>query len=122
DIDDFKNYNDTKGHEEGNALLKHLSHILRHNTRNCDILARYGGEEFVIIFTETVIHEAKVVSQRICITIKESLGISVTIGLASMPDDTSDYKELIKKADKAMYWGKTHGKNQTVLYTETIST
>ncbi len=121
DIDNFKNYNDTKGHEEGNELLMHLAHVFRHNTRNCDILARYGGEEFVIIFPETSIEEALVVSERICKTVSVSLDVSVTIGLASLPKNTTDHSELIRMADKAMYWGKQHGKNQIVIYSEEMS-
>jgi PleD family two-component response regulator len=69
DIDDFKKYNDAKGHEEGNELLVRLAHVFKHNTRNCDLLARYGGEEFVIIFPETSLEESLVVSQRICNTV-----------------------------------------------------
>jgi len=122
DIDNFKGYNDSKGHEKGNELLVRLAHIFRHNTRNCDVLVRYGGEEFVIIFPETSLEEAEVVTKRILEAVKVSLGVSVTIGLTSLPKDTTDYKELIALSDKAMYWGKTHGKNQIVVYDEMIST
>ncbi len=122
DIDDFKNYNDTKGHEEGNELLMRLAHVFRHNTRNCDILARYGGEEFVIIFPETAMEETVVVAERICRTVAATLEVSVTIGLASLPRHTADYNELIRMADKAMYWGKQHGKNRIVVYKESMST
>jgi diguanylate cyclase (GGDEF)-like protein len=121
DIDDFKNYNDTKGHEEGNELLMRLAHVFRHNTRNCDILARYGGEEFVILFPETALEEAIVVSQRICSTVESSLDVSVTIGLSSLPMNTTDHNALIRMADKAMYWGKQHGKNQIVIYEDAMS-
>jgi two-component system cell cycle response regulator len=122
DIDDFKKFNDAKGHEEGNEMLVRLAHVFKHNTRNCDLLARYGGEEFVIIFPETAIDEALVVSQRICSTVEVSLGISVTIGLVSLPANSSDTHELIKMADTAMYWGKMHGKNQIVIYDGSIAT
>lgn len=122
DIDNFKNYNDTKGHEEGNELLTRLAHIFRHNTRNCDILARYGGEEFVILFPETSLEEATIVSERICKTVAITLEVSVTIGLAGLPQHTADYNDLLRMADRAMYWGKQHGKNQIVVYDETIST
>lgn len=122
DIDNFKQYNDTKGHEAGNELLVRLATSLRQNTRNCDILTRYGGEEFVIIFPETPPQESCVVSQRICQALETTLGITVTIGLASMPKDTSDPNELIRMADKAMYWGKVHGKNQIVIYDGEIAT
>ncbi|HDP24467.1 MAG TPA: diguanylate cyclase [Deltaproteobacteria bacterium] len=122
DIDDFKKYNDAKGHEEGNEVIMRLAHVFRHNTRNCDILARYGGEEFVILFPETSIDESMIVSQRICSTVESSLGVSVTIGLASLPRDTTDHNDLLRLADLAMYWGKMHGKNQIAVYGESMAT
>lgn len=122
DIDDFKGFNDSKGHEEGNILLGRLAHIFKHNTRNCDILARYGGEEFVIIFPETTIEEASVVSDRILSTVESTLGVSVTIGLACLPENSSEADELIRMADAAMYWGKAHGKNQVVVYSPSMAT
>jgi diguanylate cyclase (GGDEF)-like protein len=122
DIDDFKKYNDAKGHEEGNEMLVRLSHVFKHNTRNCDILARYGGEEFIIIFPETSVEEAIVVSQRICSTVVETLDVSVTMGLSSLPKDSCEPHEVIKMADTAMYWGKMHGKNQIVIYDDSMST
>jgi diguanylate cyclase (GGDEF)-like protein len=122
DIDDFKKYNDSKGHEEGNEMLVRLSHVFKHNTRNCDILARYGGEEFMIIFPETSVEEAIVVSQRICSTVETTLEISITMGLVCLPKDSSDPHEIIKMADLAMYWGKTHGKNQIVIYDDSMAT
>ncbi|HPV30624.1 MAG: Response regulator PleD [Deltaproteobacteria bacterium ADurb.BinA179] len=122
DIDDFKSYNDSRGHEEGNELLMRLSHVFRHNTRNCDVLARYGGEEFVIIFPETALEEAVIVAERICRTVSVTLEVSVTIGLAGLPRHTADYNELIRMADRAMYWGKQHGKNQIVVYDDSMST
>ena len=122
DIDDFKMYNDAKGHEKGNELLVRLSHVFKHNTRNCDILTRYGGEEFIILFPETSIEEAVVVSERICSTVEQTLEVSVTMGLSSLPKDSSDPHEVIKMADAAMYWGKTHGKNQIVIYDDSMST
>ena len=122
DIDDFKKYNDAKGHEEGNELLIRLAHVFKHNTRNCDILARYGGEEFIIIFPETSIEEALVVSQRICSTVESTLGVSVTMGISSLPKDSSEPHEIIRIADAAMYWGKIHGKNQIAIYDSSMST
>jgi diguanylate cyclase (GGDEF)-like protein len=121
DIDDFKKYNDTNGHEAGNKLLVSLAQTLRHNTRNCDLLTRYGGEEFVIVFPETMPDEINVVAQRICRSLETTLGVTVTIGLASLPKDTLNSEELIKMADKAMYWGKRNGKNQIVVYSPEIS-
>ncbi|HOS98416.1 MAG TPA: diguanylate cyclase [Deltaproteobacteria bacterium] len=122
DIDDFKKYNDTRGHENGNELLTRLAHIFKHNTRNCDILARYGGEEFVIIFPETSIEEALVVSQRIGSTVDSTLEVSVTIGLSTLPKDSSDPNDILRMADAAMYWGKANGKNQIVVYDPSMTT
>ncbi|OPZ60920.1 MAG: Response regulator PleD [Deltaproteobacteria bacterium ADurb.Bin510] len=115
DIDDFKQYNDSQGHEAGNELLRGLARVLTHNTRNCDILGRYGGEEFVILFPETGLDEAKVVAQRIGEAVAKTLPITVTIGLADLNDRTRAEGQLLEAADQAMYWGKTHGKNQIVL-------
>ena len=122
DIDNFKKYNDTNGHEVGNKLLVNLAQTLRHNTRNCDLLNRYGGEEFIIVFPETMPGESCVVTQRICRSLETIMGITVTIGLASLPKDTLNSEELIKMADKAMYWGKRNGKNQVVVYSPEITT
>jgi diguanylate cyclase (GGDEF)-like protein len=121
DIDDFKKYNDTNGHEAGNKLLVNLAQTLRHNTRNCDLLIRYGGEEFVIVFPETMPEESSVVAQRICRSLESTQGVTVTIGMANLPKDTLNSEELIKMADKAMYWGKRNGKNQIVVYSPEIN-
>ena len=120
DIDDFKLYNDTQGHEAGNELLRELARILSYNTRNCDILGRYGGEEFVILFPETGTDEARVVAQRIVDAVAATLPITVTIGLADLNEQTRAEGQLLSAADQAMYWGKTHGKNQIVLYPPTV--
>jgi diguanylate cyclase (GGDEF)-like protein len=121
DIDNFKKYNDTNGHEAGNKLLVSLAEALRHNTRNCDILTRYGGEEFVIVFPETKPDESSMVAQRICRSLESTLGVTITVGLACLPQDTLNGDELIKMADKAMYWGKTNGKNRIVVYSPEIT-
>lgn len=122
DIDNFKKYNDTNGHEAGNKLLFNLGQMLRHNTRNCDILSRYGGEEFVVVLPETTPDEASIVAQRICNSLETNLDITATIGLANLPKDAMNGEELIKMADKAMYWGKRNGKNRIVVYTPEIMT
>ncbi|OPZ24897.1 MAG: RNase II stability modulator [Deltaproteobacteria bacterium ADurb.BinA179] len=62
------------------------------------------------------------VSQRICSTVVSTLGVSVTIGLSSLPQNSSDSHEIIRMADAAMYWGKTHGKNQIVVFEDAMMT
>ena len=128
DIDDFKAYNDSYGHLVGDIVLKQISAIIKKNTRGCDLAARYGGEEFCVILPETTETETKVVAERIREGIADyhlmtgegtPVGkLSVTIGLSSMPDKATTKRELIKTADKALYQGKTTGKNRVVVYTD----
>ncbi len=126
DIDDFKACNDKYGHPAGDAVLKQVATQIKKNTRGIDVAARYGGEEFSVILPETPIEEALVVAERIRSAIdlyrfkteenNDIYHITVTIGLASFPDQAEDLKDLINKSDKALYQGKTSGKNRVVLF------
>ncbi len=125
DIDNFKHYNDTNGHPAGDTLLKALSELIKGVIRKVDIPCRYGGEEFVIILPETSKLDAKNVAEKLVSIINvyhfdhassQPLGfISVSMGLATFPQDGSDEEMLIVKADKALYKAKTSGKNRVVL-------
>lgn len=128
DIDDFKGYNDRYGHTTGDLVLKKLSTTLRNTTRVCDVVCRCGGEEFVIILPETYKQEAAIFCERIRkaveqIEIVDEKGnpigkITVTAGLAAFPVDATSKNNLIEKTDKALYQGKSAGKNCTFLYGE----
>ena len=121
DIDNFKSCNDTHGHLMGDVVLQQVGALVKKSTRGCDYVARYGGEEFAVILPETTKQEAVVVAERIRAAVAEhqfttSAGksidtVTVTIGLASFPEDAQDKVELIDKADKGLYQGKTSGKN-----------
>ncbi|MCF6281824.1 MAG: diguanylate cyclase [Candidatus Polarisedimenticolaceae bacterium] len=125
DIDNFKNYNDTNGHPAGDTLLKELSELIKGAIRKVDIPCRYGGEEFVVILPETSKHDAKKVAEKLVSIINshhfahaatQPLGfVSVSMGLATFPQDDSDKDGLIIKADEALYSAKTSGKNRVVL-------
>lgn len=125
DIDNFKHYNDTNGHPAGDTLLKALSELIKSAIRKVDIPCRYGGEEFVVILPETSKHDAKKVAEKLVSRINnyhfdhasgQPLGfISVSMGLATFPQDDSDENGLIVKADEALYRAKTSGKNRVVL-------
>jgi len=122
DVDHFKNYNDTLGHPAGDEVLRRLGQILKDTIRENDIAARYGGEEFAVILPAVQKEGALVLADRIRENIEQSyfmqqeiqpLGkITVSIGAASMPDDTEDYKELITCADEALYEAKNSGRNR----------
>ena len=126
DIDNFKQVNDTYGHQIGDIVLKKVAELLRKSIRGCDSVARYGGEEFTVILPETSEDEAAMVGERIVQTIQKhkfktfestSIGnLTVTVGLASFPKDAVNTKGLIDKADQALYEGKKQGKNRLCVY------
>lgn len=122
DLDYFKNYNDTNGHIEGDALLKDLAAFLKKSVREHDTLARYGGEEFAIVLPETEKSKAADLAERIRVGVskypfpnrEKQPGESVTIsfGLAAFPMDAYDPKGLLEKADYALYMAKKKGRNR----------
>ncbi|HHT9106969.1 MAG TPA: diguanylate cyclase, partial [Candidatus Wujingus californicus] len=129
DIDHFKEFNDTYGHQVGDRILKTIGSILMSHVRVIDTCARYGGEEFVVILKETEALGAVIVAERIHSSVNayifEHDGIksklSVSIGAASFPGDASDMEELIKKADMAMYLAKRTGRNKVCSYKDTLT-
>jgi len=130
DIDNFKNYNDTNGHQAGDDLLKEMASLIQSSVRKVDIAFRYGGEELVVILTETDKAGAMILAEKLVKTIskhpfmhreKQPLGcISVSMGLATFPEDAKDADDLICRADKALYVAKNSGKNRVEIYTDSI--
>jgi diguanylate cyclase (GGDEF)-like protein len=112
DIDDFKKYNDTYGHPAGDELLKKASQIFKDCLRETDTVCRYGGEEFSIVLSQTDKQGAAAVAKRILTTINLYLPTSVSIGIATYPDDASNDADLVSKADTALYKAKHTGKNR----------
>lgn len=115
DIDDFKNFNDTYGHQAGDAILKNISNIFREVSRKIDIIARYGGEEFAIILPATKKEEALVLAERLRKSVEENANlknITISIGMASFAEDGEEKEILISKADRALYEAKRTGKNK----------
>ncbi len=128
DIDHFKNFNDTYGHQAGDFVLKEFCRAIKKCLRKYDILARYGGEEFVIILPETEEHEAYAVAEKLRTVIEETAfsdgkddySVTSSFGVsASRParEDTFDKDDLINRADNALYTAKEKGRNQTCTYT-----
>ncbi len=123
DIDYFKNINDQYGHAVGDKVLQNLSRCIENEIRGCDILFRYGGEEFVIVLTNTDIHGAELLSERIrqavidenFIVNEKNIPIRISLGVAQIESD-DDAEELFTKTDTALYEAKRSGRNQTMLF------
>jgi diguanylate cyclase (GGDEF)-like protein len=125
DVDYFKRYNDTYGHQRGDELLRQLAEILRRNIRQSDIAGRYGGEEFAVILPETDKQSAVVLAQRLCEVVASTpfpghpsgvpVRCTVSIGVASCPEDALTVSDLIAAADTALYRAKRFGKNRVVI-------
>ncbi len=121
DIDHFKHYNDTNGHLKGNQVLREVGQILKEMSREVDIVARYGGEEFSIIMPETERTKARLLSERLRKRIashkfenaqkQPGRKLTVSIGLASYPENASTTFDLMEQADKALYAAKGSGRN-----------
>jgi two-component system cell cycle response regulator len=131
DIDDFKKCNDIHGHLTGDLVLVKVAYLLSTQIRGCDFVARYGGDEFTVILPEISEKEALAVCKRIIKSIeqyefqsfenKNIEPLSVTIGIASFPQNANDSKELIEKADRAMYAGKKAGKDCICIFGDEIN-
>ena len=120
DLDNFKDVNDTYGHDFGDKLLKQVADRLNETMRESDTIARLGGDEFVVILTSITSHESTAnAAQRIMATFSQPFHIddkkifcSVSIGIAVYPDDGLDTESLLKCADTAMYHAKEEGRAQ----------
>lgn len=129
DIDHFKSFNDTLGHQAGDALLAQLATVLRDCLRSVDKPARYGGEEFVVLCPETGSPEARLIAERIRRAVEQTpfalvdkergeegstprtTRVTVSVGFATFPRDAHTPRDLIREADKALYAAKDAGRN-----------
>lgn len=127
DIDDFKHFNDTYGHQCGDMVLKQLAVILKNSIRTIDILARYGGEEFAIILPNSNTEQAVVVAERICEAIRSaqftfaegtSVKVTVSIGVGTITSREGDKSVLVKRADSALYAAKAKWKDRVEVWEE----
>ena len=123
DIDNFKEINDTKGHNIGDEVLQQVSSLLKESIREVDTIARWGGEEIVILFSEIDINNAQELTERLRIVLEHNIKIqeilsynlTASIGLTQFTK-TDDVDSIIKRSDDAMYLSKNSGKNKiTVL-------
>lgn len=125
DSDNLKHVNDTYGHEAGNKLLRQLAERIQAELRYTDVPARYGGDEFVVLLPETPSQGAADVAERIRDSMAgkplvfdgQSVKSTVSIGVASFPEDGHTMDALIARADRALYKAKNNGRNCVVCFT-----
>lgn len=127
DVDEFKNVNDTYGHQRGDEILRDIGRILLENIRPQDICCRYGGEEFAILLPDTSEAEAAVVAERLRTAVESaklmgtSMPLTISLGIASYPTHGEWQDELVTRADQALYQAKQLGKNNTIVWDHSIS-
>jgi diguanylate cyclase (GGDEF)-like protein len=122
DVDYFKKYNDAHGHPDGDKMLIALANIFRDSVRVSDSIARYGGEEFVLLLPETTKENALRIAEFIRKKVHDHpfpgretqpLGrVTISLGIATFPQDGTDGSSLIERADKALYEAKRAGRNK----------
>lgn len=124
DIDKFKPLNDTYGHLCGDQMLKSVANTILSSIRQTDVAARYGGEEFVIMLPNTDLETARAIAERIRYNTEKitlphegtTIKTTISLGVAELAQDTdTTTKQLIARADKALYTAKRSGRNQVVI-------
>jgi diguanylate cyclase (GGDEF)-like protein len=131
DIDNFKNYNDTNGHNAGDKLLIELGKLLRSASRKSSVVARYGGEEFIVMLPGISKEDAFIYAERLREQIsqypfenkeKQPLGfVSVSGGIAAFPEDGDSLNKVIQNADISLYQAKAEGKNRVLVHKAKLS-
>lgn len=122
DVDFFKKFNDTHGHEAGDRVLQHVAAVVRHTVRDVDTPARFGGEEFVVLMPETGYRASHDAAERLRRSIEahpltwngRPLSVTVSIGAAGCPDCTVTATEVLRLADEALYRAKAAGRNRVM--------
>lgn len=123
DVDHFKSVNDTFGHLQGDDVLRSVASLLRDAVRSDDIVGRYAGDEFVLLLPSTTLAQAKLLTDRLCesvaanrLAIRErregTIGVTLSIGIATAEPGHDDLEALFAAADRALYIAKRRGRNQ----------
>lgn len=127
DLDYFKQVNDTHGHPAGDHTLRVLAALLKKQVREADYVGRYGGEEFGMILTDTAEKDARDTAERIRRLVEEkafaisdsaTINITLSVGLATYPDDAGNAETLFACADKALYKAKETGRNRVISFSD----
>lgn len=124
DIDHFKNFNDTYGHQKGNQVLVKIAVILQETVRKSDIVFRYGGEEFVVLLPETGT-KSRETAERLRRNVEEAefsgkgeekVRLSISAGVSYHPWPKTTSYNLIERSDKALYSAKENGRNRVYVF------
>jgi diguanylate cyclase (GGDEF)-like protein len=120
DVDEFKSYNDSFGHTEGDKALQMVGGCLKETLRGADVAARYGGEEFSILLPQTTSEEAAAIAERVRERVENECSsqrqVTVSIGVASCSLSLNTPGDLVSAADKALYEAKRRGRNNVQIY------
>lgn len=127
DIDHFKRINDTYGHQTGDLVLLHVANTVKTHLRNSDIFSRYGGEEFAIVLPDSDAEQAEFTAEKLRYAVEtaaivqdeEEIKVTISLGAASFgPAEaaTCSSRNLIERADSALYQAKNAGRNRTVVF------
>jgi len=129
DVDFFKKLNDTYGHQAGDYALREVSETLTAGLRDYDVVARYGGEEFAILLLSTPRGKGASTAERLRQSVEDReirfrgqrLKVTISLGVASYPEDSDDAERLMDLADRALYEAKRRGRNQVCVFEESRS-
>src|SRR5689334_22805712 len=120
DVDHFKSFNDSFGHQSGDDVLRQFARILKEQSRGTDFPARYGGEEFAMILNgareANAIETAERFRQAIQAEPWNSRAVTASFGIATLDESIENPRELIERADQALYNAKLTGRNKVVHY------
>jgi diguanylate cyclase (GGDEF)-like protein len=132
DLDHFKSFNDTYGHEVGDRILRQFAKTVTQAMRETNLAARYGGEEFVLLLPDTDIQAALLVAERIRQAVEKMVvpsgmdkplpRVTVSLGIATYPEHGKSLEDLLKASDKALYESKHAGRNRATVYVEQTET
>ncbi|MEF3693263.1 MAG: sensor domain-containing diguanylate cyclase [Acholeplasmataceae bacterium] len=126
DIDNFKEINDSYGHECGDRYLRSIAQNVKAWVRERDLVFRYGGDEFIILYDGLKLENAESVANNLIRNVhlveefcnNESSQVSISVGISMFRENDQDFKEALNRADKALYEAKKNGKNQLKLFSE----
>jgi len=129
DVDHFKKFNDTHGHQAGDEVLRQVAAALKTSTREMDICCRYGGEEFAIVLPSTIASDARMLAERVRTAIEKTvirfdvkqLKVTASFGVTTAGDNESP-EQMLRRADEALYASKEAGRNCAHFHTGTECT